>query len=377
VKFNLQAATFEARYRRAVAPRLMARHWLKYQLRRSRVAYLPALLRSGSRKPLWRIAGEVALLALRWRCLPFHYLRYGLYERGSDIQQLLSYLPETVFYYRLLAKLNHDTVLLDDKLVCKQLLRATGLPQAELLLSGDGDRCVDASGNPFDESAIYSLLTEGEAVVVKPARYSSGGDGVVVLTCLAGILRDHAEQVVSLKQYGAIWGPWLMERFVRQHTNLAALNQQSLNTLRVITTWHPRQGTQVEYCILKLGAGKGLVDNAHDGGLYLGVDKASGELSEVAFDESFMRHSKHPLSGAPFAGYKIEAIREVVALAERAAALFPQTVLVGWDIAIGENGPLIIEGNSSPGLTNVQRTHGGVANTLGRYLAHAYERSQP
>ena len=69
-----------------------------------------------------------------------------------------------------------------------------------------------------------------------------------------------------------------------------------------------------------------------------------------------------------FGGYRVGMITEVVALAKRCAALFPQTMLVGWDIAISENGPLVIEGNSSPGLTNVQRTHGGVAHTLGLLL---------
>jgi hypothetical protein len=375
VKFNLKAAEFEERYRRAVAPRLMLGHWLAYQLKRSRIAYVPALRRSGNRKRAWRMAGEMALLVVRWRCLPFHYLRYGLYERDYDLKTVLSYLPETVFYYRVLSRLNRDTVLLDDKVVCKRILGAADVPQAELLLSGEGEHSFDASGNLVTADFLASVLTEGERVVIKPARYSSGGDGVMAVIHSAGTLRGQDGHVVALQQYGATWGSWLVERFVRQHPNLAALNDRSLNTLRVITTWHPQRGAQVEYCMLKLGAGKGLVDNAHDGGLYLGVDKDSGKLSEVAFDEAFVRHSKHPLSDVTFADYKIEAIREVVALVEHAAALFPQTILIGWDIAVGETGPLIIEGNSSPGLTNVQRTHGGVAPTLGRLLAHAYERS--
>jgi hypothetical protein len=264
---------------------------------------------------------------------------------------------------------NQDSVLLDDKLVCKRMLGDAGVPQAKLLLSGDGEQCVDTRGMPLSPNALDDLLPSDEDLVIKPARYSSGGDGVMLLTYSVGVFHDEAGHEVSLQQYGSTWGPWLIERFVRQHANLAVLNTQSLNTLRVITTWHPIDGAQVQYCILKLGAGAGHVDNAHDGGLYVGVDQASGDLSEVAFDESYTRHRKHPVSGVVFAGYKIEAIREVVALAERAAALFPQVAVIGWDIAIGEDGPLIVEGNSSPGLTNVQRTHGGVANTLGRFLA--------
>lgn len=347
----------------------MLRHWFRYQMTRSKVAYVPAYRRCADRKSLLRSIVEVAALGAYWRCVPFHYLRYGLYERGHGFRDLFTYLPETVFYYRLLAQANTDTVLLDDKLVSKRVLGDAGVPQARLLLSGDDRYCIDAMGTPVPVGALEGVLKDGQQLVVKPSRYSSGGDGVLVLRYRHGALRDDDQRAVSLNEYGTVWGSWLAEEFVQQHESLAVLNHHSLNTFRVITTWHPTRGAQVEYCILKLGASAGLVDNAHDGGLYIRVDKETGALSDVAFDESFTRHRHHPLTGMVFASHRIGVIRDVVALAERAAGLFPQTTLIGWDIAVGEDGPLIIEGNSSPGLTNVQRTHGGVAHTLGRYLS--------
>src|SRR5205823_8874275 len=105
-------------------------------------AYLPAYRRCRERKPVIRSVVEAVLLAARWRCLPFHYLRYGLYDRSFELRNIMDYLPETVLYYRLLPRRNHDTVLLDDKLVCKRILAAANIPQAQLLLSGDHQRCV-------------------------------------------------------------------------------------------------------------------------------------------------------------------------------------------------------------------------------------------
>jgi hypothetical protein len=103
-----------------------------------------------------------------------------------------------------------------------------------------------------------------------------------------------------------MWGAWLLEEFVQQHENLAALNEGSLNSLRVITTWHRRQSPRIDYCILKVGAGGRLVDNAHGAGLYLRVDTETGKLADVAFDESLTRHYRHPVTGVTF------AIEEVV-----------------------------------------------------------------
>lgn len=373
MKFNLQASVYEERFRRYVAPRLMMRHWLGYQLMRTLLAYLPAYRRSDSRKPFWQTAVEMLIIAVRWRCLPFHYLRYGLYEREHRLREVLGYLPETVLYYRLLPAINRDVVLLDDKLTCKQILSAGEAAQPVLLAYGDAHTCHAATGWDRTHDHLDTLLRDWQSVVVKPARYSSGGDGVLPLIHKAGKLYDERGEVVSLKDFGATWGSWLLEEFVQQHTELATLNERSLNTFRVITTYAPAHGARVEYCVLKLGAGDGLADNAHGGGLYVRVDTVSGALDEVAFDETFTRHRRHPAGIGAFSGRRVSMIDEVVGLARQCAALFPRTRLVGWDIAVGTDGPLVIEGNSSPGLTNIQRTHGGVARTLGRTLTAARE----
>ncbi|MDJ0346291.1 sugar-transfer associated ATP-grasp domain-containing protein [Streptomyces sp. H10-C2] len=374
MKFNQQTNNVNETFRKAVAPRLLLHKWLRYQMRRTTAAYLPAYRRSTSRKPSTIVAAEALLLALRWRCLPFHYLRYGLYDQKHSIRQILSYLPETVFYYRLLPAVNRDTVLLDDKLSCKRILTSAGIHQPALLLSGDAHKCLDASGKMAPTSSraqVSQALGSKSAVVIKPARFSSGGEGVRVLRHEAGLLYDSSTPF-SLPRYGAVWGEWLIEEYIEQHPDLAALHSASLNTFRVITTWHPRAGARVVACVLKLGTGTGLVDNAHSGGLYARVDRETGRLDGPGFDENFTQHSRHPGSGVVLDGYQLGMIGEVAALAEHCAALFPQTALIGWDIAVGANGPLIVEGNSSPGLTNIQRTHGGVALTLGRSLHHAY-----
>ena len=48
--------------------------------------------------------------------------------------------------------------------------------------------------------------------------------------------------------------------------------------------------------------------------------------------------------------------QETIDLAVRAHRIFPDYVLIGWDIAIVEDGPCVIEGNRGPDVDIHQRT---------------------
>jgi hypothetical protein len=87
--------------------------------------------------------------------------------------------------------------------------------------------------------------------------------------------------------------------------------------------------------------------------------------------------STHPLTGAPIAGREVPSWNEVLDLARRAHAAFPDHVAIGWDIAILEDGPALVEGNKSPDLDIIQRTHGGpVGNSrFGELLAFHLRRA--
>jgi hypothetical protein len=65
----------------------------------------------------------------------------------------------------------------------------------------------------------------------------------------------------------------------------------------------------------------------------------------------------HPVTGVRIAGRRVPAWDEVLALARRAHAAFPDQVAIGWDIAVLPDGPALVEGNKSPDLDIIQRTH--------------------
>ncbi|MBB1259390.1 sugar-transfer associated ATP-grasp domain-containing protein [Streptomyces alkaliterrae] len=355
---NVRQAEAEEFFRRTVLPRLMLPGSFAYQVRQLVAEHLPALRESeAGRKPMRRVARELAALGAKWKCLPFHYFRYGLYRDEVSLGEAMGYLPETVLFARLLPAVNRDTVLLDDKVLCKRVLAAGDVPQPRLLASGDVRTATLPDGTSLPLAAVRGALPAHTPAVMKPARYASGGAGIVTVNAYDD------ESPFCLREYAERWGSWLIEERVRQHPDLAALNPGVVNTFRVITCWS-RTEAEALYCMLKLGGVSGLVDNSSTGGMQIRVDIDTGELDPYGYDRWMRRHTHHPSTATPFAGRKVGLIKEVLGLAERAAQLFPQVPFAGWDIALTPEGPTVIEGNSSPSLAHIQRTHSVVAPVL-------------
>ena len=111
--------------------------------------------------------------------------------------------------------------------------------------------------------------------------------------------------------------------------------------------------------MLKIAAPGQIADNGHAAGIYVAVDMSSGRLAPYGTDEHLERFEKSPISNTVFADFAVPHFDEVLSVVERAASVFSDLPVVGWDIAVAEAGPVIIEGNSSPSLAMVMKTHHG------------------
>ncbi|MFJ2442299.1 sugar-transfer associated ATP-grasp domain-containing protein [Streptomyces sp. NPDC087658] len=316
--------------------------------------HLPAMLCDEDRKSLARIAVELMKVSARWRCLPFHYFRYGGYRREVSAERAYSYLPESALFHRLLPGVNRDAIDLDDKTSCKRILASAGVPQPALIASGDRRTGVTSAGDVVPLTEVLDHASGLGRVVVKPSRYSSGGSGVVIVR--------PGEDAFYLPAYAQRWGTWLVEQHVPQHPDLDVLNPYALNTFRVITLL--REGAaEALYVMLELGGAESATDNSAVGGMQIRVHP-DGRLDRHGYDRYLNAHTHHGVSSVLFADHRISHMTEVRELAERCARLFPQVPFIGWDIALTPGGPVVIEGNSSPSLAHIQRTHGGVAPAL-------------
>ena len=279
---------------------------------------------------------------------------------------MFNYLPETIFYFRLLPRLNIHAFLLDDKCVFAAAVASLGVSIPRTVIVFRRGTIMDACGSVLTESAQIDALLgamKGD-IVLKPATGSGGKEIYVFRRSQSGRYQcgDNSLDHQFLSRLDGC--DWLVQEYVEQCEELSLLHSNSLNTLRVVTIFNPGVGARVLYCMLKVGANHAITDNAHTGGVYVRVQMDDGRLDDVAYDEELRSHHQHPTTGVSFSGIRIRQIHEVLRVACLCANAFPALGIVGWDIACTPSGPIVIEGNSSPGLTIIQRTYVGMVDTF-------------
>jgi hypothetical protein len=106
--------------------------------------------------------------------------------------------------------------------------------------------------------------------------------------------------------------------------------------------------------------GNTVVDNFHAGGIAAKVDLHSGMLgpaTDLGVHAAIGWCERHPDTGAQIHGRILPLWPQVLEVVQRAHAAFSDRVVIGWDVAVTPEGPQLIEGNGSPDLDIIQRTH--------------------
>ena len=138
----------------------------------------------------------------------------------------------------------------------------------------------------------------------------------------------------------------VLEEIVVQDKRMAKVNPHAVNCIRLVTVLN---GNDVDllYGVVKFGTTTDYVDNMGRGGSVSGpIDVKTGKVLYDLKDMHGRVFSEHPTSHIKFIGFEIPAFEEAVKLVKKAAKVVPQVRQVGWDVAITEKGPAIIEGNN-------------------------------
>ena len=151
-------------------------------------------------------------------------------------------------------------------------------------------------------------------------------------------------------------GQYLWEEFFIQHPKMNELYDKSVNTLRIITFFDGSK-THVLESVIKMGNG-GHLDNFGAGGMYSILDDR-GEVLYPAFDGEGDAYPVHPASETPIVGFQVPLFDDVIRLVTKASQRIPQVPYVGWDVAIGPNGPVLIEGNYNTGVFQMKPSLSG------------------
>lgn len=196
------------------------------------------------------------------------------------------------------------------------------------------------------EEAIEKSGDLGE-VIMKPS-LTARGQGVVKLNLQKKI---NVEDRKSLSQiFDEYKKDYLIEELVRQHPDMAALNESSVNTIRFLSY---RSGMEVYivYSVIRIGRMNQTIDNESAGGISAKIDE-DGKIAQFAYGAPGVDKVEYTDSGVKLKGYQVPSYRKAVEFVKEQHLYLPFFDLVAWDVAIDVNGdPVMIEFNMTPDLS--------------------------
>lgn len=139
---------------------------------------------------------------------------------------------------------------------------------------------------------------------------------------------------------------FLIQRFVKNHAYLQNYTPNTA-TVRMVNMWR-EDGLWTPHAILKLPSAENVADNFwRKGNLVCQLDAETGEVLTVVGKDGpvLKRHEVHPDTGRAIIGQCLPHWDEVRSLNERVAALHSPVRYSTQDIAIADDGPVLIEFN--------------------------------
>jgi hypothetical protein len=218
---------------------------------------------------------------------------------------------------------------------------------------------VESFGNE-SEFDSYIRSFRDDSYLMKPIS-GRHGDGVVKFEVSQGTLIDeHGRETTAKKLIEAsLSNPYgdsglIVQEFIRPHRDLQPImNGPGLGTIRFMTLRSPNGDVRVPWAVLKLPLQGSISDNfssGKSGNLIAAIDVGSGAIlraigknSQSALLEEVV---EHPETHTVLGGFELPMWRETLGHVLAAAKAFEEFPSLGWDVAIGENGPIFIEINA-------------------------------
>jgi hypothetical protein len=322
-----------------------------------------AFIRQREHKGLVRQLLEQIRLYFAAGILPPWYYIFRLHEGHEKAPAYLQRSETKAGIYLLLRR--GVWTELNDKKIFADFCAQNGIPCVPYLLYLDGSEAP--ASLPDCDLFVKPANGRGGRGAERWDRVSPGGyagaDGEVSADILVQHLQELAERCAMLVQ-----------RRIAPHSELADLTSGALPTIRVTTCLNEHGEPEVVGAVFRMAiGGNRIVDNLHAGGIAANVgldDGALSSASNLGMDAKLGWLDRHPDTDARIIGRVLPLWNETKALAIRAHRSFADRVLVGWDIAITDDGPVIVEGNSSPDLDILQRFGAPVCSSrFGELLA--------
>lgn len=319
-----------------------------------------------------KILFEQVLDVFKYGAINKFYFPYGFDVKSR--KEMDEYYVYRVFKRdrdkRLIAEDNSSTFILRNKLFFGMFASYFGVPTCENIFVLNGDECFDLrTKQRFTLEFAFSNLVEGHYFMKE--LYGECGVGIYKIEVKSNSIFVNNE-IIDYERLKMVVGSgvFLLQNKVIQHHQMSELYSCSVNTLRLVTVKSKSTGTVRPFpSILRVGANGSFVDNTSQGGLAVGVNLHTGNLLKYGFykPEFGLKTTEHPNSHIKFDEFTVPYIKEAQEMACFLHSMLPNIYSIGWDIAIGENGPVFIEGNDNWEINGPQICNGGLKKLFREY----------
>ena len=339
------------------------------------------LFNDPDRKSIFRIFAEIIYLIFIYRELPKHYFSRYLFKKG--ITNIKDYLPNKLLDDKIPALFNDKKVkeVLDNKLYFDLFYRQFNISLPKILMYNHKKMFV--VGNKWIEvntahdftvllEEIFMQNSSYDSIMIKKTYASSSGTQIHKLFLQQ--LRTDPE-IINTIYSEVIKSEFLFQETVRQHPDLNKLNPSCVNTIRIDTFIDANGKINVISAWIRISTNNNHVDNINSGGCGIGIVLQTGKLKKYGYPAiktgGVKILTEHPITKTTFQDFSIPFFPEVKALVLKTGSFIPGLRLIGWDVAIGESGPVLIEGNSNYEISgNDFADEGYLANKVFRKVLH-------
>ncbi|MBQ2311741.1 MAG: hypothetical protein II185_04230 [Firmicutes bacterium] len=250
------------------------------------------------------------------------------------------YIPSNIYYGRITRALNRRDYLphplLQDKNYLDLVIPEVRRP--EVVARNIYGQLLDKEYNVISPGSMLEACLSEPELVIKPTIETTGARNVVFVDV-------KKEGVQGLK--AALDGAgcdYVVQKVLDQHPNLAALNPDSINTVRILSLlWNDE--VSIIGALVRIGVKGVRVDNlVRSNGISCAIGEC-GRFIERGYDKTGKPYAEAP-NGMILGGYKIPCFDKAVNLAKKYHPRFSHFKLIGWDITITPEGePVLIEMN--------------------------------
>ncbi len=321
-------------------------------------------LKDENKKGSFQIVKEAIIFWVAKREFPYFYFGKFLYRK--DVTNYKDYLSSKEVDKITLSKNLHHfqyASLLRNKLAFAFYMEENNMPVPAMISYNLGKRFFFQSQIQMisDKKNLIAyfeaLFTQtGQTKIFVKSITEMGGTGSFLIT-----QQDLEEKINAYGDY-ILKYDCIHQEVVIQHELINAIYGHSVNTIRFDTYLDKNNEIHIISAYMRFGRGGNVVDNMSAGGFYVGVDVDKGKLKSKSY--LLMKYggeqlTSHPDTGVIFKDYEIPYFEEACELIKKAVTHIPDRI-IGWDIAISIDGPVIIEGNDNTNLVGPDITYGGL-----------------